>query len=116
MIEPLMNRYGQSYERDAIIEWISTKSLTCPVTHQPMKIADLVPNSRLRKEILAWREQQGDDTTTDALRDESVITEQEIKRALNVLRIPDFDQSKFDNIKVERKHRKGLLRFINKRR
>jgi U-box domain len=105
MEDPLMNRFGQSYERSAILQWITTKSPTCPLTRQPLKVKDLVPNNRLRKEILEWRSSQGDDVTADLSSDnsDSGIVE-EVARALSVLtQSNDF---------CRKQPRRGLLRLV----
>ena len=104
MEDPLMNRFGRSYERAAILHWITTKSPTCPMTRQPLKVTDLVPNNRLRKEILEWRSSQGDDVTTELSSDDgdSAIVE-EVTRALNVL---------CQTSTLSKPPRRGLLRFM----
>jgi U-box domain len=107
MVDPLMNRHGRSYERSAIVEWITTKSPTCPITRQPMKVTDLVSNNRLRKEILEWRRNQGDDTTADTQHDEATIVEEEVIRALTALSLNN------DFGRTVRPRRTGrILRFI----
>jgi hypothetical protein len=107
MVDPLMNRLGRSYERSAIVEWITTKSPTCPITRQPMKVTDLVPNNRLRKEILEWRRNQGDDTTADTQHDEATIVEDEVIRALTALSLNN------EFVRTVRPRRTGrILRFI----
>lgn len=105
MEDPLMNRVGRSYERTAILQWITTKSPTCPLTRQPLNVKDLVPNNRLRKEILEWRSSQGDDVTADLSCDDSdsAIVE-EVTRALTVLtQTNDFRK---------KQPRRGLLRLV----
>jgi U-box domain len=107
MVDPLMNRHGRSYERSAIVEWITTKNPTCPITRQPMKVTDLVPNNRLRKEILEWRRNQGDDTTVDTQHDDTTSVEEEVIRALTAL---SFNS---DFVRTVRPRRTGrILRFI----
>lgn len=58
MKQPLMNRSGQSYERSAIISWVS-KHGTCPLTRQPLHLSGLIPNVRLTADIRQWQYDQG---------------------------------------------------------
>ena len=53
MTRPLMNRQGRNYERDAILAWLH-KSDTCPLTRQPLRPSDLVPNKHLEMTIRFW--------------------------------------------------------------
>lgn len=84
MNNPLMDRSGRSYERTAILEWITTKNSTCPITRQPLFVKDLLPNNKLRKEIIQWREEQGEDLTLDLSQDDDAIQVEEITRAIRV--------------------------------
>lgn len=54
MIKPLMSRYGYSFERESILEWIGTGIATCPLTRQPLGLRDLVPNKALEEKIAMW--------------------------------------------------------------
>ena len=63
MVEPVMNREGQSYERSAIVEWLSQSNATCPLTRKPINISNFVSNRFLQKKIRTWREDQGGDMT-----------------------------------------------------
>lgn len=100
MVHPLMNRSGRSYERTAIIDWITNKhGPSCPVTKEPLYVKDLLPNTRLRNEIIAWYEAQGDDTSSYHVDDESV-REVEVMRALNVALSP------------QKKPKKNVLRLF----
>jgi hypothetical protein len=84
MVNPLMDRSGRSYERTAILEWITKKNSTCPMTRQPLFVKDLLPNNKLRKEIMQWREEIGDDVTVALSQDEDAIQLDEITRAIRV--------------------------------
>ena len=55
MVDPVMSRYGQSYERTAIIEWLASGTTTCPMTRQPLLLSNVVANHRLRAQIEGWR-------------------------------------------------------------
>ena len=103
MINPLMDRSGRSFERKAILEWITTKNSTCPITRQPLFVKDLIPNNKLRTEIMCWREQNGDDTQNCSLDD--TIQIEEITRALQHLGRKNFDFKKAK--RHQRRHNSG---------
>jgi U-box domain len=54
MHRPLMCRSGLSFDRTAILTWISEHNNTCPMTRQPLKPSDLVPNRALEARIYSW--------------------------------------------------------------
>ena len=54
MEDPVMTRDGHSFEKLAILSWLSRHS-TCPMTYEPLEISQLVANHALRNEIHAWR-------------------------------------------------------------
>jgi hypothetical protein len=87
MIDPLVSRYGVSFERAAIIDHITNQSKPfCPKTKQPLSVRDLIPNHKLRVEILLYRrEVLGEDTTMTNYcndGDEDAIREVECMRAM----------------------------------
>jgi hypothetical protein len=55
--DPVVSRFGHSFEREDIETWLLKKS-TCPVTNQCMTIADLSPNRALADVVEAFRAQQ----------------------------------------------------------
>ena len=55
MVDPVVSKYGKSFERSAILSWLANGHGTCPLTRQPMKLSDLVTDHRLRVRIHAWR-------------------------------------------------------------
>lgn len=59
MNHPLVTRSGQNFERSAILNWLS-QSKECPLTRQPMKPSDLIPNRALEARIGFWKQQQRD--------------------------------------------------------
>ena len=50
MRDPVQDRDGNSYEKEAITAWVSQHG-TSPLTRQPMALTDLVPNRALRDVI-----------------------------------------------------------------
>lgn len=50
MVDPVMDREGNSYERSAILEWLKTHN-TSPISRKPLSVSDLIPNIGLRNII-----------------------------------------------------------------
>lgn len=59
MVDPVMSRYGQSYERHAIVDWLSSGTNACPLTRQPLKLPNLVTHHNLRTRIESWCQTNG---------------------------------------------------------
>jgi len=72
MQDPVMSRYGQSYERDAILSWLSRGHDECPCTRQPLRLRDLVTNHKLRQQIHKWQLENQEDVTVFAIADDEV--------------------------------------------
>lgn len=60
-----MTKYGHSYERWALLEWIEEKR-TCPLTNQPLAIEDVFPNFSLKQVIRGDVEAYGQEVVQDA--------------------------------------------------
>lgn len=54
MREPLTSRYGQTYERKAILKWLQYHDNTCPLTRKKLDVSDFIRNRRLQMEIENW--------------------------------------------------------------
>ncbi|KAJ8551585.1 hypothetical protein K7X08_021600 [Anisodus acutangulus] len=54
MKDPVTLCTGISYDRENIEKWIEFGNSTCPVTNQPLKNFDLIPNHAIRKMIQDW--------------------------------------------------------------
>ncbi len=50
MKDPHITKYGNSYEKDAILEWLS-KNKSDPFTRQPLQAHEIYPNLALKAEI-----------------------------------------------------------------
>jgi len=50
MVDPVIDRDGNSYERKAIEEWLG-RCATSPITRNPLQISDLTPNRTLKSAI-----------------------------------------------------------------
>lgn len=57
MKHPLMSRYGQTYERDAILTWLSKHNSLCPLTRQVLNVSDLIRHRSLQSRIEVWKKQ-----------------------------------------------------------
>ncbi|TKW07445.1 hypothetical protein SEVIR_7G307300v4 [Setaria viridis] len=55
MQDPVTAPTGITYDRRAIERWLAVGHATCPVTGQPLALADLTPNHTLRRLIQSWR-------------------------------------------------------------
>jgi U-box domain len=55
MKDPLVSRHGQSYEREAIMQWLGAGNTTCPMTRKPLRLSDLITNHALRSQIQNWQ-------------------------------------------------------------
>eukprot|EP01114_Cavostelium_apophysatum_P023392 TRINITY_DN8796_c0_g1_i1.p1 TRINITY_DN8796_c0_g1~~TRINITY_DN8796_c0_g1_i1.p1 ORF type:complete len:292 (-),score=38.06 TRINITY_DN8796_c0_g1_i1:35-910(-) len=51
MTEPVVTKYGHSFERDAIIDWV-TKHSTCPLTQLPLSVHEIFPCFGLKNIIV----------------------------------------------------------------
>ena len=51
MRDPVTNRCGYTFEREAIIGWLKSKH-TCPISRTPMCQAELIPNKSLKIAIM----------------------------------------------------------------
>jgi hypothetical protein len=58
MQDPVTAPTGISYDRRAIERWLAAGHATCPVTGQPLALADLTPNHTLRRLIQSWSSSQ----------------------------------------------------------
>ena len=54
MIDPVNTADGQTYEREAIVEWLKSHS-TSPATNVHLESSNVVPNLKLREAIRAWQ-------------------------------------------------------------
>jgi len=57
--DPVVSRFGHSFEREHIEKWLKNKS-KCPLTNQYMTIAHLTPNRALADVVEAFRAHQAE--------------------------------------------------------
>jgi len=74
MTDPVSERKGFTYERDAIIRWLATNP-TSPMSREPLMKQDLLVNHSMRKSIESIRGKLSE----DQLRTRSRITHEEMK-------------------------------------
>jgi hypothetical protein len=55
MVHPLTTRSGRNFERSAILNWLRDGNGCCPLTRQPLRPSDLIPNRQLESRIRFWR-------------------------------------------------------------
>lgn len=68
MVDPVVSRYGNSFERSAIFEWLEEGNMNCPVSGQPLRASGLVSDNNLSWKIRCWMHQNvgeggGDDAS-----------------------------------------------------
>jgi hypothetical protein len=64
MTDPVIDREGNTYERDAITEWIKLHG-TSPITRNYLSTYDLAPNRALREAIEA-KDAKGEKSTSSS--------------------------------------------------
>jgi hypothetical protein len=63
MQDPVISKYGQSYEREAILQWLTEGHTVCPLTRRRLEMRDIITNHKLRAEIRKWQVQNEQDVT-----------------------------------------------------
>jgi hypothetical protein len=58
MSEPVCNRAGFNYDRNAILAWLENSG-TCPLTRNPLRLSELIPNRLLEMQIKQFRQEHG---------------------------------------------------------
>lgn len=59
MEDPVVSKYGDSFERSAIKNWMDEMGYVCPVTKKELAPGDLVTNSKLQNDIRQWQLSSG---------------------------------------------------------
>jgi len=54
MSDPVNTPWGNTYDRTAIVNWLSTQGKICPISGAPLSDTDLLPNKALSSEIKKW--------------------------------------------------------------
>ena len=94
MVDPVVDREGNSYERREIETWLASHG-TSPITRTPMTIHDLIPNRALR-ELIEASNGQAQAATSIAIRMPQVEPEINVQQCDNTanisIRFPDIDE------------------------
>lgn len=72
MKNPLMSRYGQTYEADAIFTCISKHNNLCPLTRQVLTVSDLIRHRSLQARIETWKLQNGMNESSSSACDDGI--------------------------------------------
>lgn len=64
MSEPMMSRYGNHFERSAIVQWLNDGNTYCPVTGNPLRLSMLISDKTLQWKIKYWAKKNGYDLGT----------------------------------------------------
>jgi hypothetical protein len=68
MTDPVMSKYGQSFERSEILRWLRSGHGVCPLSRRPLSLQDLVTNHALKLRISEWRKEHGEEDTVSVQR------------------------------------------------
>jgi|UniRef100_A0A8J9X3X3 hypothetical protein len=63
MQDPVISKYGHSFERESILEYLGRGSDICPCTRQPLRMRDVITNHKLRSKIRRWQIENEEDIT-----------------------------------------------------
>ena len=80
LIDPVIDPYGHSYEKDAITKWLHNKKIS-PITRKPLFLEDLKPNIALKNGIEAIKDQLNE----NQLKINSIIFEEKNEIFINKL-------------------------------
>ena len=54
MVDPVATRYGHSYEKDALVDYIEDHEKD-PTENMPLTLSDMFPNRQLQEAIMIWQ-------------------------------------------------------------
>lgn len=69
MQDPVVTKYGHSFERAAIVQWLCNGNSVCPMSRRPLRLGDVISNHSLLRQIHNWQREnnfeivQPDETT-----------------------------------------------------
>ncbi|XP_062204383.1 E3 ubiquitin-protein ligase PUB23-like [Phragmites australis] len=86
MQDPVTAPTGITYDRCAIERWLAAGHDTCPVTGQPLSLANLTPNHTLRRLIQSWRP-----NSTPVEREQPDVAADVVKKLLSSASCPPVD-------------------------
>lgn len=62
--DPVMDSSGRSFERNAILMWLSDNG-TCPMTREPRRAFNYIPNPTMKAKVRVWMRENGVDGDND---------------------------------------------------
>lgn len=103
MRDPVMSRYGQSFERRAIMQWLAVGNVTCPLTRQRLRLSDLISNPALRVEIRKWQRDHDGCSDINLVMDvPDDIDDDDVSRIFGYFTLPEKEETQNDT--AERTH------------
>lgn len=85
MSDPLMSKYGNHFERSAIMKWLNDGNSYCPVTGNPLRPSMLISDKTLRWKIEYWAKKTGYDLRQG---EEKVSEDEEVIASIGFVAIP----------------------------
>jgi hypothetical protein len=92
MLDPVVTKYGHSYERSAILQWLGRGNDTCPMSRRPLRLSDIITNHALRVKIRRWQVEQEEDVTIFCNSyDDRTTTDETSRLFFGFLTLPEAD-------------------------
>ena len=85
MLEPMLSRYGNHFERKAILEWIHSGHNYCPVTGNPIRPGNLVSDKTLQWKIQYWTKKHLSGKSLEDTKEKEDDEEEEEEDAVRML-------------------------------
>jgi hypothetical protein len=90
MTDPVSDPDGNSYERSAINEWLVSQQVS-PLTRQPLRADQLVPNRALKEAIESWHNQSAAaDAANNQIVDQAQSSAVAVEPTLHVVKDGQF--------------------------
>jgi hypothetical protein len=112
---PMASRYGHTYERDAIVQWISSGNEYCPLTRKRLSYLDIIPHRKLETKIVGWKAWNKIMDTSRSSSSSSLATAQEDRTIdfVGVLHVSSQQRNKLhsiitDEIRASQTHHRTL--------
>jgi hypothetical protein len=115
-----MSKHGHNFEREAILEWLSTHNQICPLTRKPLTPSMLFPNAKLRLKIRSWQQENDLEVSCPGLdcrasvyaREKLVFSAQDMAKHFNERA---SDRSRERSGSVNRRRRRNIPSVQNQR-
>lgn len=90
MVDPVMTKYGHSYERSALLKWMETRGSVCPVTGQALALSQIVSNNSLKRQIAAFEQRFAADRSSVATVTAPAVSTPKAAEGKNAARIANL--------------------------